>query len=126
MRANPVFARSLVSILLTAAAACFLTAPAAAVSSCSAELHRTRIIVENALARHAAAGPFAPESNSAKLNHQPTPSSIARAEGKYDNWPNGSEAIAALRRARLANRQGDFESCLDALREARVAIGAVP
>jgi hypothetical protein len=89
-------------------------------------MHRTRITVNKALAQHAAAAPFAPESNSAKLGHQPTLSTIARAEGKFDDWPNGSEAVAALRRARLANKRGDSEGCLDALREARIAIGASP
>jgi len=121
---NPIFARALVSVFLTLAAVSSLTAPASARSSCSAELHRTQIAVDNALEQHAAAGPFAPESNSAKLNHQPTPSTIARAESKFDNWPNGSEAVAALRRARQANKRGDLQGCRDALREARAAIGA--
>jgi hypothetical protein len=126
MRTDPVHARSLVSIFLSMAAASFLAAPAAAESLCSAELHRTRIAVNKALAQHAAAGPFAPESKSAKLSHQPTPSSIAQAEGKFEDWPNGSEAVAALRRAREANKRGDSEGCLNALREARFAIGASP
>ena len=126
MRIDPVHARSLVSIFLSLGVASFLVAPAAAASSCSAELRRTTIAVNKALAQHAAAGPFAPESRSAKLSHQPTPSSIARAEGKFDDWPNGSEAVAALRRAREANKRGDAQGCLDALREARFAIGASP
>jgi hypothetical protein len=126
MRVNPVYVRSLVSILLTIGAASLLAAPAAAASSCSAEMHRTRIAVDNALDQHAAAAPFAPESNFAKTRHQPTPSTIARAESKFDDWPNGSEAVAALRRARQANKRGDSEGCLDALREAHIAIGANP
>ena len=126
MRIDPVHARSLVSIFLSLGVASFLVAPAAAASSCSAELRRTTIAVNKALAQHAAAGPFAPESRSAKLSHQPTPSSIARAEGKFDDWPNGSEAVAALRRAREANKRGDAQGCFDTLREARFAIGASP
>src|SRR5277367_1657801 len=124
MRANPACARFLVSILLTLGTAAFLAAPAAAGSSCSAEIHRTRTAVNNALAQHAAATPSAPESNFAKMHRQPTASSVARAEGKFDNWPNGSEAVAALRRARQANKRGDLQGCRDALREARAAIGA--
>jgi len=50
--------------LLTLVAASFLVAPAAAGSSCFAEMYRTRITVNNSLAQHSAAVPFAPESNS--------------------------------------------------------------
>lgn len=124
MPVNLIFSRALVSVFLTLAATSSLTAPASARSSCSAELRRTRIAVDNALEQHAAAGSFVPESNFAKLGHQPTPSTIARAESKFDNWPNGSEAVAALRRARQANKRGDLQGCRDALREARLAIGA--
>jgi hypothetical protein len=126
MPVNSVHARALVSAFLTLAATSSLTTNASARSSCSAELRSTRIAVDHALEQHAAAGPFAPESTFAKLGHQPTPSSIARAENRFDNWPNGSEAVAALRRARQANNRGDVQGCRDALREARLAIGANP
>ncbi|SDT58202.1 hypothetical protein SAMN05444158_7231 [Bradyrhizobium canariense] len=125
MRVNTVYARPLVLVLLTAATA-FPTGSVTARSACSADLHRTRIAVNNALAQHAGTEPFAPESTFAKLGHQPTPATIARAEHKFDNWPNGSEAVAALQRARQANKAGDSQGCLDALREARMAIGANP
>jgi hypothetical protein len=111
------------SFFFTVAAAFFLAAPAAGESMCSAELYRTRIAVNAALAQHATAGPFAPESKAAKLSHQPTLSTIARAEEQFDKWPNGNQAVAALRRARLADERGDSERCLDALREANIAIG---
>jgi hypothetical protein len=126
MPVNQAYAHVLASAFITLAAASSLTAPALAKSSCSAELHRTRVAVDNALAQHAAAAPFAPESTFAKLGYQPTPSTIARAESKFDNWPNGSQAVAALKRARQANKRGDAQGCLDALREARFAIGANP
>jgi hypothetical protein len=126
MRFNPVHAGPLVLALLTIGTATFQAEPAAARSSCSAEMRRTRIAVNKALAQHAAAAPYAPESKFAKLGHQPTASTVARAESKFDDWPNGSEAVAALQRARQANRQGDSEGCLDALREARIALGKSP
>jgi hypothetical protein len=124
MRMNPTYTRSLVSVLFGAGAASFLLTPAAAGSSCSTEMHRTHITVNSALMRHAAGAPFVPESNFAKLGHQPTPSTIAQAEGEFNDWPNGSEAVAALRRARLANKQGDSLGCLDAFCDARISISA--
>jgi len=110
--------------LLTASA--FLPAAAAGKSACSADLRRTSRAVDRALDQHASTSPYAPESRAAKLGHQPTPATIAQAEHRFDNWPNGSEAVAAVKRARQANKAGDIQGCLDALREARMAIGAAP
>jgi len=110
--------------LLTASA--FLPAAAAGKSACSADLRRTSRAVDRALDQHASISPYAPESRAAKLGHQPTPATIAQAEHRFDNWPNGSEAVAAVKRARQANKAGDIQGCLDALREARMAIGAAP
>jgi hypothetical protein len=107
-------------------AAMSLPQPTLAKTACSADLRRTTKAVDRALDQYAATAPYAPESKSATLNHQPTPSSIARAERRFDNWPNGSEAVAAVQRARQANKAGDIQGCLDALREARMAIGAAP
>jgi hypothetical protein len=124
MRVNLVSACCFVSILTIAAMS--LPQSALAKTACSADLRRTTKAVDRALDRYAATAPYAPESKSATLNHQPTPSSIARAERRFDNWPNGSEAVAAVQRARQANKAGDIQGCLDALREARMAIGATP
>jgi hypothetical protein len=95
-------------------------------TACSAELARTRKAVDRAIDQHAASTPFAPESKSATLHHQPTPATVARAEHRFDDWPNGSEAVKAIQRARDANRAGDMQGCLDALHDARMAIGANP
>ena len=124
MRLKSVYALSVLAIVLIAGVACLQAVPAVAQNSCSAEMRRTRAAVSSALAEHAAATFSAPESNAAKLHHQPTPGSIARAERRYDNWPNGNEAVAAMKRARHARSRGDTEGCLTALREARAAIGA--
>jgi hypothetical protein len=95
-------------------------------TACSAELHRTSRAVDRAIDQHAASTPHAPESNLAKLHHQTTPATIARAERKFGDWPNGSEAVKAIQRARQANQAGDAQGCLDALHDARMAIGATP
>jgi hypothetical protein len=125
MRARPGFFVFLTAVSLVSASAS-LPAAAAGKTACSADLRRTTKAVDRALDRYAATAPFAPESKSATLNHQPTPSTIARAERRFDNWPNGSEAVAAVQRARQANEAGDIQGCLNALREARMAIGATP
>lgn len=125
MRGRLGFFDFLIAVSLVAASA---SLPAAAIgkTACSADLSRTSRAVDKALNQHASTAPYAPESTFAKLNHQPTPSTIARAERRYDNWPNGSEAVAAVQRARQANKAGDIQGCLDALREARMAIGVAP
>jgi hypothetical protein len=94
--------------------------------SCAADLRRTSRAVDRALEREASSASYAPESRAAKLGRQPTPSSIARAERRFDDWSNGSEAVAAVKRARQASEAGDTQGCLDALRDARRAIGAAP
>jgi hypothetical protein len=123
MLARPGFFHVLTAVSLIAASA-FLPAAAAGKSACSADLRRTSRAVDKALDQHASTSPYAPESKAAKLGHQPTPATIAQAEHRFDNWPNGSEAVAAVRRARQASKAGDIQGCLDALREARMAIGA--
>jgi hypothetical protein len=113
---------SFVLVLLVAAIS--LPPPTLAKTACTAELRRTSRAVDKALDQHAAASGYAPESRAAKLSHQPTPATIAQAEHRFDNWPNGSEAVAAVTRARQADKAGDVQGCLDALHEARMAIGA--
>jgi hypothetical protein len=124
MRANPLFVCSFAFALFVAAIS--LSRPVQAKTACSADLRRTSRAVDKALDQHAASSPYAPESKAAKLSHQPTPATIAQAEHRFDDWPNGSEAVAAVKRARQAEKAGDMQGCLDALREARMAIGAAP
>jgi hypothetical protein len=101
-------------------------AMAAGKGACAADLRRTSRAVDRALEQKAGSSSYAPESRAAKLGHQPTPSSIARAERRFDDWSNGGEAVAAIERARQASKSGDTQGCLDALRAARLAIGAAP
>lgn len=122
MRGN--FLRSFSFLLALLVAAISLPLPTLAKTACTAELRRTSRAVDKALDQHAAASGYAPESTAAKLSHQPTPATIARAEHRFDNWPNGSKAVEAVARARQADKSGDVQGCLDALREARTAISA--
>jgi hypothetical protein len=59
----------------------------------------------------------------ALLHRQPTPGSIARAEEILGEGSGGVQAVAALARAREADRAGDRKFCEQALAEARQAIG---
>ncbi len=90
--------------------------------SCSAEIDRTQIVVDTALANRAKVSPWAPESTFATMNRQPTPATIAQAENEYGGWINGSKAIKALRNARAAEASGDARTCFSELRAARRAI----
>lgn len=105
-----------------AAATAVLPATASA-ASCSASIDSTQIALDAALVQRAATVRSAPESRAAKLSYQPTPASIAAAENEYGGWSNGSQAVAALRRARVAEAAGNNAACFKELRAARRAIG---
>lgn len=106
-----------VSVLLLAG----LTASADA-ASCAVQIDQVQTQLDAALARHAKSAPYAPESKSATLSHQPTPGSIARAEDKIGAWSGGDMAVAALKRAREAEVAGKSAECFKALGEAKNAI----
>lgn len=57
-----------------------------------------------------------PQSLGAQLDHQPTPSSVAQAEG---NLPPPVGPAAALNAAQNFQAAGDEQSCLKAVAEAR-------
>ena len=95
---------------------------AAYAKSCSAEIDRTQMIVDAALANRAKVSPWAPESTFATTNRQPTPATIAQAENEYGGWINGAKAIKALRNARAAESAGSARTCLSELRTARRAV----
>ncbi len=98
-----------------------LTASAHA-ASCAVQIDQVQAKLDAALAQHAKAAPYAVESKSATLNHQPTPGTIARAEDKIGTWSGGDKAVAALGRAREAQTAGKTSACFKALREAKDAI----
>jgi hypothetical protein len=97
--------------------------PAAAHSeSCGKGIDRVQAAVDAAIDRHAEKGPFSRESTFAKLGHQPTPGTVARAESGGAGWTGGEKAVAALARAREAHRAGDNRTCVSELRVARSAL----
>ncbi len=98
-----------------------LGAPANA-ASCAVQIDQVQTQLDAALAQHAKTAPYAVESKAAKLNHQPTPGTIARAEDKTGAWAGGEKAVAALGRARDANTAGKSADCFKALHEAKRAI----
>jgi hypothetical protein len=63
-------------------------------------------------------GPSAPQSVGAQLHHQPTPGAVQSAESKAN-----ADVIAALERARQADREGNARACGKALEEARRLYG---
>jgi hypothetical protein len=90
---------------------------------CSRAIDRAQIQVDANIAATPKAGKSAPESRAARLHHQPTPASIAAAESKLNEGSGGEAALAALARAREADRTNDAPACGRALAEVRRAIG---
>lgn len=105
------------------AAAGALLPTAVLAASCSASIDRTQSALDAVLVQRAATVRSAPESTAAKLGYQPTPASVAAAENEYGGWSNGSKAIAALRRARVAEAAGNKAACFKEVRAARRAVG---
>ncbi len=93
-------------------------------ASCAVQIDQVQAQLDAALAQHAKTAPFAAESKSATLSHQPTPGSIARTEDKIGAWSGGDKAVAALGRARDAQAAGDTAACFKALRKAKRAISS--
>ncbi|RTL51853.1 MAG: hypothetical protein EKK40_10110 [Bradyrhizobiaceae bacterium] len=94
-------------------------------ASCAVQIDQVQGQLDAALARHAKSAPYAVESKAAKLDHQPTPGTIAREEDKLGAWDGGEKAVKALARARDAQATGNSSDCFKALRAAKRAI-AIP
>jgi hypothetical protein len=92
---------------------------------CSQEIDRVQAQVDAKLEAKTAAGPAARESPAALLHRQPTPDSIAAAEGKLGDISSQTvEAIvSAMARAREADHAGDQAACEQALADVQRAIG---
>jgi hypothetical protein len=85
------------------------SAPAHA-ASCRDSIGRVQAQVDAAIDRRAGAGPWQPESLDALRSHQPTPQSIAAAEGAASAAL--TRALQALNRARVADRAGNVRRCI--------------
>jgi hypothetical protein len=91
-------------------------------ASCKAQIEQVQSQIDAKADAVAGAGPAASESAAARLHRQPTPSSIAQAEGRLGEGTAIERALAALERAREADRIGNKNSCQQALVTARSAI----
>jgi len=84
---------------------------------CTDDIDRMQARLDAALEAKLATGPQAAESTSATMHRQPTPKSLAAAEGKLGNLsPEKIDAISrAMARARAADSAGDKDGCQQAL-----------
>ncbi len=89
--------------------------------SCRDSIDRVQVQADATIANRAAQGPWRPESLAATRNYQPTPRSIAAAEGAGNGSPIG-RALNALDRARAAERSGNIAGCNAALKKAKRAL----
>jgi hypothetical protein len=111
------------SILACAAVLTLLALPCVA-GPCLQEIDRMQIEVDARIEAIAGAGPAARESTAATLHHQPTPGSLAATEEKLGEGAQMTEAVAALARARAADRADDKAACEKALADVRRALAA--
>jgi hypothetical protein len=110
-------------LILSAAAVTLSTQPSRA-NSCSEDIDRAWAQVNTKIQARSGAGRSAPESTIAFLHRQPTPSSVAAAQERLvDMWRPIETAVAALSRAREADRTDNRVACEEALAQARRAIG---
>jgi len=79
-----------------------------------------RYPAENPAGSSAGSHGWKPESLSALRSHQPTPRSLAEAEG--DNGIDFTHALDSLDRARSADRTGDIAACNREISRARAVL----
>jgi hypothetical protein len=118
--------RLLTADAITAGAIVFATSMwASYADTCSQEIDRTQATIDARLEARAAAGSSAAESTAATLHHQPTPNSIAAAEGRLGDLPpdRAAAVFAAMGRAREADHTGDLNACEQALSEVHQILG---
>jgi hypothetical protein len=109
--------------VLGTAAVAFSAQPGLA-NPCSQDIDRAWVQVNAKIQARVGAGRSAPQSTIALLHHQPTPSSIAAAEeALVDVWLPMETAVAALARAREADRANDRIACEAALAEVQRVTG---
>ena len=109
---------------LVAAALALSTLPGFA-GPCSQAIDQMQAKINARLEATAGVGRAAPESSAATMHRQPTPGSIAAAEGKLGELsPQTLETIAAaMTRARAADQAGDQSGCEQALADAQRTLG---
>ena len=97
---------------------------AAHAGPCATDIDRVQAQIDARLDAAAAKGPTANQSVAAQMHRQPTPSSIAAAEGRIgDISPAAVEAIRGdMLKAREADGRGDRAACEKSLAEVRHAL----
>lgn len=100
-----------------------LSLPASA-ANCQDSISRAQAAVDAAINRQAGDGPWRPESLNALRSHQPTPQSIATAEGGSSAALR--RALDALDRARAADSTGDARRCLAEVSKAQHLLASLP
>ena len=110
-------------LVLSVAAVAFSAQPGLA-NPCSQDIDRAWVQVNAKIQARVGAGRSVPQSTIALLHRQPTPSSITAAEEPLvDVWLPLETAVAALARAREADRANDRIACEGALAEVQRVIG---
>src|ERR1700733_243544 len=105
-------------LTLTAIAIAF-SAKASHANPCSPDIDRAWIEVSAKIQARTSVGRSAPQSSIALLHRQPTQRSIAAAQDTLvDVWEPMESAVAALARAREADRANDTMACEAALEDA--------
>lgn len=107
------------SLIRIAAATIILlqAASPARAASCSDSIGRVQAQLDAAIERNAGAHGWSPESLDALRGHQPTPRSLAQAEGASGVYLR--LALDALDRARAADSSSDIATCRRELYEAK-------
>ena len=110
-------------LVLTAVLAALSTQPGRA-NSCSQDIDRAWAQVNAKIQARSSAGRSVSQSTIGLLHRQPTQSSVAAAEKTLvDVWLPMETAVAALSRAREADRANDRIACEEALAEVQRVIG---
>jgi hypothetical protein len=106
-------------LVLSAVAIAISTQPSRG-NTCSQDIDRAWAQINTNIQARSGAGRSAPQGTTALLHRQPTPRSVAAAgERLVDVWLPVETAVAALSRAREADRANDRAACEEALAEAR-------
>lgn len=95
------------------------TLPAHA-GTCADDIAQTQAQLDLAIEKDAGSHGWKPESLSALRSHQPTPRSLAEAEGS--NGIGFTDALDSLDRARTADRTGDIAACSREISHARAVL----
>jgi hypothetical protein len=112
-------------VFVFAPIAFFVLISASYAGPCSKEIDNMMVRINAKLEAKAAAGPHAGESARAGMSHQPTPRSMAKIEERLGELsPQTADAVRqAMLRARTADSAGDQNACLQALADAKRAMG---